>query len=92
MASYFPCFTVKLLETFHVMTVARERTASILLNATPTGRPIPLENAGIEAPLAINPEVVKPVSTITMIVFIRFFFCLPPAGLNFIKKKCLNFS
>ena len=40
----------------------------------PMGRPAPLANAGIEAPPEITAEVIKPVSTIVMIVFNRFFF------------------
>ena len=53
--------------------------------------------AEIEASPVITAEVIKPVSTIPMIVFNRFcfllfFFRLPPVGLNFIKKKYLSFS
>ena len=74
MALYFPCFTVWLLENFRVATVKRERTIPNLHKAAPTGRPAPLANAEIEAPPAITAEVIKPVSTIPMIAFNRFFF------------------
>ena len=41
--------------------------------AVPTGRPALVENAGIEAPPAITAEVIKPASTIPIIVFNHFF-------------------
>ena len=43
----FSCFTVKILEDFCVMTVARERRKLVSLKAVPTGRPAPLANAAI---------------------------------------------
>ena len=55
-------------------TVKRERTTPSPPKAAPTGRSVPLANAEIEAPPAITAEVIKPVSTMPMIVFNRFFF------------------
>ena len=74
MASCFPYFTVWLLENFRVATVRKERTTPNPPKAVPTGRPALVANAEIEAPPAITAEVIKPVSTIPMIVFNHFFF------------------
>ena len=74
MTSCFPCFTVWLLENFLVATVKRESTTPSPPKAAPMGRPAPLANRGIEALPTITVEVIKPVSTIPMIVFNRFFF------------------
>ena len=54
--------------------VKRGRTTSSPPQASPTGRAALLANAGIEAPPAITAEVVKPVSTMSMIVFNHFLF------------------
>ena len=51
-----------------------ERTTPSPPKVVLTGRSAPVENAGIEAPPAITAEVIKPVSTIPIIVFNRFFF------------------
>ena len=73
-ASFFPCFTDWILENFRVVTVKRERTTPSPPKVARTGRPAPLANAGIKAPLAINAEVIKLVSTMPMIVVNRGFF------------------
>ena len=74
MASYFSCFTVKVLKDFCVMTVARERSRLVSLLAMPTGRPTPLANAAIEIPPGITVYVIRPMSTMPVIVLNRFIF------------------
>ena len=74
MASCFSCFTVKVLKDFRVMTIARERSRLVPLKATPTGRPTPLANAAIEIPPVITVDVIRPVSTMPVIVLNRFIF------------------
>ena len=74
MALRFSCFTVKVLEDFRVMTVARERSRLVPLKAIPTGRPTPPANAAIEIPPVITADVIKPVSRIPVIVLNRFIF------------------
>ena len=56
------------------MAVARERSRLVPLKAMPTGRPIPLANAAIEIPPVITADVIRPVSTIPVIVLNRFIF------------------
>ena len=72
MASCFSCFTVKVLKNFHVMAVARERSRLVPLKTMPTGRPTPLANAAIEIPPVITVDVIRPVSTMPVIVLNRF--------------------
>ena len=74
MASCFSCFTVKVLKDFCVMTVARERSRLVSLLAMPTGRPTPLANAAIEIPPGITVYVIRPMSTMPVIVLNRFIF------------------
>ena len=73
-ASCFSCFTVKILEDFHVMAVARERSRLVPLKAIPTGSPAPLANAAIDIPPVIIVDVIRPVSKIPVIVLNRFIF------------------
>ena len=92
MALCLPCFTVWSLEIFRVGIVKRERTTSNPPKAAPTGRPTPLANAGIEVPSVIADDVIRPVSTIPMILLNRFFFfALLPASLNFYQEKMPHF-
>ena len=88
----FPYFTFWLLENFRVATVKRERTTPSPLKAVPTGRSAPLANAGIEAPAVITAEVIKPLSTIPMIVFNRFFFSPFACGPQFHQEKMPQFQ
>ena len=44
MASFFSCFTVKVLKDFRVMAVARERIRLVSLRVMPAGSPTPLAN------------------------------------------------
>ena len=92
MASYFPCFTVWPLENFRVATVKRERATPSPPKAAPTGRPAPLANAGIEAPPAITAEIIKPASTIPMIVFNLFFFFVSRLRTSISARKKASIS
>ena len=74
MASCLSCFTVRVLKDFRVMTVARETSKLVPLKAMPTGRPTPLANAAIEAHPVITVDVIRPVSTMLVIVLNRFIF------------------
>ena len=90
--SCFSCFTVKVLKDFHVMAVARERSRLFPFKVIARGNPTPLANAAIKIPPVINVDVIRPVSTITVIVLNCFiFFGNPFKNFNFIKKKCFNF-
>ena len=72
--SYFSCFTVKILKDFRVMAVSRERSRLVQLKAIPTDNPTTLTNAAIEIPPVITVDVIRPVSTIPVIVLNRFIF------------------
>ena len=74
MESCFSCSTVKVLNYFCVMTVARERSRLGRLKTMPAGRLTPLANAEIEIPPVITVDVIKPVSTTPVIVLNRFIF------------------
>ena len=74
MASCVSCFTVKVLEDFHVMAVSRERSRLVPLKVMPTGRLTPLTNAAIEIPPVITVDIVRPVSTMPVIVLNHFIF------------------
>ena len=87
MESCFSCFTVKVLKDFRVMTVARERSKLVPLKAMPTGRPTPLANAAIEIPPVITVDVIKPVSTIPVIVLNRFIFLAICSRTSILSRK-----
>ena len=53
------------------MTVAREVSRLVRLKVTPTGRPTPLANGVIETPLVMTVDVIRPVSTMPVIVLNR---------------------
>ena len=74
MASCFSCFTVKVLEDFRVMTVAREGSRLVPLKAMLTGRPTPLPNAALEIHPMITVDVIRHVSTMSVIVLYLFIF------------------
>ena len=73
-------------------TVKRERTNPSPPMAAPTGRLGPLENAGMEAHPAITAEVIRPVSTIPMIVFNRFFFFASRLQASISSRKNVSVS
>ena len=58
----------KILKDFRMMAVARERSRLVPLKAVPTGNPTPLANAAIDTPPVITVDVIKPMSTIAVIV------------------------
>ena len=70
----FSCFTVKILKDFRVIAVTRERSRLVPPKAMPTDRPTPLANATIDIPQVITVDVIRPVSTIPVIVLNRFIF------------------
>ena len=72
MASCFSCFMVKVLKDFCVMTVARDRL--VQLRVMPIGRPTPLVNAAMKTPTVITVDVIRPVSTMPVIVLNCFLF------------------
>ena len=72
------------------MTVARERSRLVPPKAMPTGRPTPLTNAAIEVPPVITVDVIRPVSTMAVIVLNCFIFLENRSILS--RKKRLNFS
>ena len=57
-----------------MITVARERSRLVPLKVKQTGSPTPLANAAIEIPPGITIDVIRPVSTILVIVLNRFIF------------------
>ena len=69
------------------MAVARERSRVVPLNAIPTDNPTPLGNAAIEVPQVIAVDVIKPVSTIPVIVLNRFIFWQFIHELQFHQEK-----
>ena len=56
------------------MTVARERSRLVPLKVMPRGRPTPLANTAIEISPAITVDVIRPVSTMSVIVLNSFIF------------------
>ena len=56
------------------MTATRERIRLVPLKAMPTGRPTPPANAAIETPPVITVDVIRPVSTMLVIVLNCFIF------------------
>ena len=57
-----------------MMAVAREKTRLVPLMAIPTGNPTPLANASIDIPPVITVDVIRPASTISVIVLNHFIF------------------
>ena len=88
----FSCFRVKILKDFCVMAVARERKRLVPLNAMPTGNPTPLANAAIESPSVITVDVIRPVSTITVIILNRFNFLAIPSRTPILLRKYASIS
>ena len=56
------------------MAVVRERSGLVPLKAIPTGNPKPLSNDEMLIPPVITVDVIRPVSTIPVIVLNRFIF------------------
>ena len=73
-ASCFSCFTVNILKEFRVMTFAREKSRLVPPKTMSTGSPTPLAGAAIEIPPVITVDVIRPVSTMPVIVSNHFIF------------------
>ena len=58
------------------MTVATEKSRLVLLKAIQTGNPTPFANAAIYIPPVITFDVIRPYSTIPVIILNRIFFFL----------------
>ena len=70
----FCCFTVNILKDFCITAVAREKSRLALLNVIPAGRSVPITNAEIETTPVITVYVIRPVSTMLVIVLNCFIF------------------
>ena len=92
MESCFSCFTVKALKDFHVMTVARRRSRLVPLKAMPTGNPTTLANAAIYTPPVITTDVIRPVSTIPVIILNRFIFLVIRSRTSISSRKSASIS
>ena len=57
-----------------MVAVARERSRLVLLKAIQTGDSTLLANAAVEIPPVITVDVIRPVSTIPVIILSRFIF------------------
>ena len=68
------CFTAWVLKGFHVAIVARGKTTETPPKTTPTGNPTAVTDVAIEIPPVIATDVIKPVSTISVILMSRFSF------------------
>ena len=88
----FSCFTVKVLKDFRVMSVAKERSRLVPLKAMPTGRAMPLANAAIENPPVITVDVIKPISTMPVIVLNRFIFLAMLSRTSISSRKYASIS
>ena len=71
---------------------ARERSRLVPLKAMPKGRPTPLANAATEIPQVITVDVIKPVSTIPVIVLNRFIFLAVPSRTSTSLSKYASIS
>ena len=74
------------------MTVARERSRLVLLKTMLTGRPTQLVNAAIEIPPVITVNVIKPVSTIPVIVLNHFIFLAVRSRTSISSRKYASIS
>ena len=88
----FPCFTVKVLKHIRVMIVARERSRLVPPKAAPTGRPIPLANAAKEILPVITADVIRPLSTIPVIVLNPFIFLAIRSRTSISSRKNASIS
>ena len=72
------------------MAVARERSRLVPLKAIPTGNPVPLANAAMLILPVITVDVIRPVSTILVIVLNHLiFFGNLFTSFSFIERICL---
>lgn len=66
--SCFFCFVINILECFPVTATAGEKMSLVPNNVIPTGRPAALANAAEEGPPVITVNVIRPVSSMLVIV------------------------
>ena len=74
MASWFSCFTVKILKVVRVMTIARKRSRQMTLKAISTDGLTPFADGAIEILPVITVDVIRPISTMSVIVLNHFIF------------------
>ena len=86
----FSCFKENILNDFLVITVRRERSSLIPVNAVSTDRHVQLVNAAIETPSVVTADAISPVNHACYCVVSSFSH--PFTKLNFIKQLCPNFN
>ena len=74
------------------MTVARERSRLVPLKAMPTGRLTSLKNAAIEVRPVITVDVIRPVSTMPVIVLNHFIFLAIRLRTSILSNKHASIS
>ena len=72
--------------------IERERATLKQPKAAPTGRPTLLANAGIEVPPVIVDDVIRPMSSVPMILLNRFFFLACGLGSSISSSKYASIS
>ena len=88
-ASCFSYFTVKILEDFHVMAAAREKCRLVPLKLIPRSNRTPVANAAMLIPPVITVDMIRPVSTIPVIVLNRFIFLAVCQNMSQSQAFCL---
>ena len=74
------------------MAVARERSRLVPLKSIPTGNPTPLANAAIEVPPVITVDVIRPVSTMPLVVLDHIIFLAIGSRTSILFKKYASIS
>ena len=74
------------------MAVARERSRLVPLKAMSTGRPTPLANATTEIPPVITVDVIRPVSTIPVMVLNPYNFLAIRSQTSISSRKNASIS
>ena len=91
-ASCFSCFTVKILEDFHVMAAAREKCRLVPLKVIPRSNRTPVANGAMHIPPVITVDMIRPVSTIPVIILIRFIFLAVCSRTSISLRKYVSIS
>ena len=74
------------------MAVARERSRLVPLKSIPTGNPTPLANAAIEVPPVITVDVIRPVSTMPLVVLDHIILLAIGSRISILLKKYASIS